>query len=276
MHHQIAVRELHRAAHLLENLQPAAEGQALLVAVDIQRNALHVLHHEVRKTVVGGAAVEQAGNAGVDEVGENLALGTEAADDLVGVHAPLDQLQSGLLLELLVGSLAEVDRPHASPGQTLDQPVGTDHPAQVRVRNSVSSEREDGLHNEVAGLVVRIQIGEDLTLQSLVSITGPGQMRQSLGGRQVENGFQNRFDLLPAFSGSGGIGGHFPSSLRRDRLTRRAQAECSTADAACGPPRIDTTTHPSPAPRRALAARSKSRAGLRAALFRRLGVRNPR
>ena len=42
------------------------------------------------RPVVGGAGVEDLGDVGVVHHGQGLALGLEARDDLLGVHAQLD------------------------------------------------------------------------------------------------------------------------------------------------------------------------------------------
>ena len=107
---QVLVGEVDGRADLPEELQALAHRQLPVVAVLVDRPPLDVLHDEVGAAVLGGAAVEQLGDVRMVEVGEDLALGAEAADDLVGVHAAPDELDRDPLLELLVGPLRQVDR----------------------------------------------------------------------------------------------------------------------------------------------------------------------
>ncbi|HUP25184.1 MAG TPA: hypothetical protein VNB06_19880 [Thermoanaerobaculia bacterium] len=59
MHHQPPVCVLHRAAHLLEQLEAAVDIETVAVAVLEQRHAFDQLHHQVRPTLRGDAAVER-------------------------------------------------------------------------------------------------------------------------------------------------------------------------------------------------------------------------
>ncbi len=92
-------------------------------AVFGNRPALDVLHHEVGAAVVAYAAVVQPGDVGMLQGGEDLALVAEAAQDLVGVHATLDQLDGDPLLELLVRAVGQVDGAHAASADLLEYPV---------------------------------------------------------------------------------------------------------------------------------------------------------
>ena len=97
--------------------------QPVGVGVFGNRPALDVLHHEVGAAVVAYAAVVQPGDVGMLQGGEDLALVAKAAQDLVGVHATLDQLDGDPLLELLVRAVGQVDGAHAAPADLLEYPV---------------------------------------------------------------------------------------------------------------------------------------------------------
>ena len=60
------------------------------------------------------------------EAGEDLPLGAEAADDGVGVHPPLEDLQGDPLVEDVVVAHGQEDRAHAALAQLADEPVGAD------------------------------------------------------------------------------------------------------------------------------------------------------
>ena len=66
------VRELDGGAHLLEQAQAVREAEPLRVAVAVDLLAVDDLHHEVGQTVLGGAAVEEARDPRVNQVGQNL------------------------------------------------------------------------------------------------------------------------------------------------------------------------------------------------------------
>src|SRR5262245_39191743 len=71
----------------------ASWSEAVLVAVPLQRYALHPLHHEVRAARLGRAGVEDLRDAGVVHQREGLPLRLEPRDHLARVHAGLDDLQ---------------------------------------------------------------------------------------------------------------------------------------------------------------------------------------
>src|SRR6478736_1566122 len=84
------------------------------MAVAQQRQPFDVLHGEVRPAVRGNAAVEQMGDVRVDQAGENLPLAQEALEHGFGIHAALDQLDRGALLELTIDTLAQPDLAHSA------------------------------------------------------------------------------------------------------------------------------------------------------------------
>jgi hypothetical protein len=84
---EVLVGDLDGLAHLAEQDEAPSDRQAVLVAVAVDRDTLDVLHHEVRQAVVGGAAVEQPRDVRVVDGGQDLALGAEATDDVLGVSS---------------------------------------------------------------------------------------------------------------------------------------------------------------------------------------------
>ncbi len=108
-----------------EQIQALLDAQLVLVAVLGDRHALHVLHGEVRLSPLGGARIEDLGNVAVLHHRQCLTLGAEAAQDLLAVHAQLDDLQRHAAADRLL-LLSDVDRSHASLAQHSEDPVGTD------------------------------------------------------------------------------------------------------------------------------------------------------
>ena len=68
-------------------------GEVVLVAVVGDLDAPHQFHDEVGPARFGGAGVEHLGDVGMVHQGQRLPLGLEAGDDLLGVHAQLDDLE---------------------------------------------------------------------------------------------------------------------------------------------------------------------------------------
>ena len=73
-----------RREHLDHQLQALPHGQALGVAVNVDRLAFDQLHDEVGVAVRARPAVEQAGDRRMVEAGEDLPFGLEAGHDLGG------------------------------------------------------------------------------------------------------------------------------------------------------------------------------------------------
>src|SRR3546814_932025 len=86
------------------------------------RLALDGLHDEGGAASGGAAAVEQGGEAGVLELGEDAALVAEARQQ-VAADAMANHLDRHVLLELAVVALAEVNRAHAAAADLADDTV---------------------------------------------------------------------------------------------------------------------------------------------------------
>ena len=69
-----------RGADDAKELEALAHRQVATVAVAVERLALDVLHDEVGQPVVGGAAVEQPGDVGMLEAGQDLPLAAKVTD----------------------------------------------------------------------------------------------------------------------------------------------------------------------------------------------------
>ena len=135
--HQVLVRVLHRRGQLQEDVEPRVGVEHARFGVLDQRRAVDELHHQVRPAVGRRAAVEQPGDVGMVEAGEDLPLGAEAADDGIGVHPALQHLEGDALVERVVVADGEIDRAHAALAQLADQAVGTDARFERRVERVV-------------------------------------------------------------------------------------------------------------------------------------------
>jgi hypothetical protein len=108
-----------------EQLQPLPGVEPVLVAILGDRHPLDQLHHEVGPAGLGGAGIQHAGNIGVVHQRQGLAFGLEPGDDLVGVHARLDDLQRHAASDR-VFLLGHEHGAHPTLADLLEQLVGTD------------------------------------------------------------------------------------------------------------------------------------------------------
>ena len=114
----LLVRVLDRLADRHEQLQPLARRQVVVVAILGDGHAVDQLHDEVRPAGFRGPAVEDAGDVDVIHHRQGLPLRLEAGDDLLRVHAGLDDLESDLALDRL-RLLGHEDDAHAALADLL-------------------------------------------------------------------------------------------------------------------------------------------------------------
>ena len=121
MHHQVAVGFGEGVADLEHQADALAGREPPAVAVGVDGLAFHVLHREVGQAV-GGAGVEDAGEVGVVEAGEDSAFGLEAAQLLVADLLAAQELEGCAALEL--GVVRQGEDPHAAFTQQALDAVG--------------------------------------------------------------------------------------------------------------------------------------------------------
>lgn len=76
--------------------------------------SVDVLHDEVGYVFGGCSAIEEAGDVGVLEAGEDLAFAPEAFEDELGIEAWFYEFDGDLGFVLFVGSGGEIDGAHAA------------------------------------------------------------------------------------------------------------------------------------------------------------------
>jgi hypothetical protein len=80
-------------ADLHEKFQPFSGREIIFVAKAGDFYTANQLHDEEWPTGIGRASIQHLGNIGVVHQRQGLALGLEAANDLFGIHAQLDDLE---------------------------------------------------------------------------------------------------------------------------------------------------------------------------------------
>src|SRR4051794_19394076 len=161
------------------------------------------------------------------QVGENLTLGTEAADDFVAVHAPPDQLDRDTFFELLVGPFGQVDGPHATAADFTHHPVGADALACCQRRSVFRKDPEDGSFDEVSEVGLGLQQRLHLKPQIAVALTVGVEKSSPLHLVELECPLQDGLDLLPTIPCHRSPGASAAPSLKNRPLpkTRETAAE---------------------------------------------------
>ena len=93
MNDPLLVRVLDGLANFDEQVDPFLGGEIGLVAVIGDADAAHQFHDEIWAAGFGRSGIKHLGDVGMVHHGQCLPLGLEPRDDLLGVHAQLDDLQ---------------------------------------------------------------------------------------------------------------------------------------------------------------------------------------
>ena len=103
-----------------------------MVTVEINRLALNVFHDEIGQAVIGAAAIEQAGDVGVIERGEDLALTAKSLNDIVGVQATADNLYGNEFFECVIGSGRQIYCSHSAVADLPQHAIDPDPAALIK------------------------------------------------------------------------------------------------------------------------------------------------
>ena len=139
---QGAMGVLDGVAHDAKEGEARLEGQLLAPTPIGDGDAVHELHHEVRRAVGGQPAIEQARDVGMLERGQHLALGAEASDDAAVAGAAPHELDRDLELVLAVG---RARRRRGGPCRRARSPgSGARAPGTDRARDRIPGARGRG------------------------------------------------------------------------------------------------------------------------------------
>jgi OmpA-OmpF porin, OOP family len=227
VHDQPPVCVLHRVAHLAEECEPRPQVQAQAVAVQVDRLALDVFHHEEGRAVGRHPGIEEAGDAGVVQPRQDLPLGEEATPEQVGVEAGRKHLDRDAHLHLAAGALRQVDRPHPPLADAADEPVGPYlplpgpgvHPGRRGAEGQGRGHRARPLRQfrqPPLGTLRGFQQRRDLVVQRPVAAARLLEKTGALIGRPRARGVEQRRDPLPSRIV------HVGSSMVEERIERSA------------------------------------------------------
>jgi len=122
--HQTAVRVLHCVADLEEQPQALKEREAIFRHEPVDRHAVHVLHDKVGNAIGAGAAIQEAGNVGMFELGEDLPFAPKALDHRRVLAILLQEFDGHTFVKLGVIPNRFVNETHPSRCNASDDAVG--------------------------------------------------------------------------------------------------------------------------------------------------------
>src|SRR6185503_7731337 len=191
--------------------QPLAHRQLALFAVTIQRLASDELHHEIRQAFVRGAAIDQARDVGMIEIGEDLSLGTQTLQDEVAVITRWHELDRHFLVVLSIDTARAIHLAHAAVTDERNDLVRadplTDPAVAAREHFTATHVRSGGPIDDSIGLIVRIEQRHDLGAQRRVTCASFVEVTIALGRVELARRGENIFHALPA------IRSHAPSPV---------------------------------------------------------------
>ncbi len=238
VHHEVAMRVLHGAAHLQEQFQPLAQEKSAIVAVGVHGLPVDVFHDEIGGAVVEVAAVDETRDRGVIERRENVPLAVQPTAQPRMQGRMMQHLDRHGLLVLLVVALAAIHRAHAPVAEDRHDPVGSYARAEQPVLMVFQQRfgcRTHGVHQRIFGPPIRLQQRFDRVAQFCIVPARSGQAGGPVLRRKIGYGLEQRLNLSPARGRDHGAGPE-PISLSSQARARRMSrwtvaAEVPTASA---------------------------------------------
>jgi len=200
MHDELLVRVNHRVADFQKQAHPRRYSKPFAIAVVYQRQPLHVLHDEVRLALRRGAAIQQARDAVMLQLREDLALPAEPPLH-AGIATPAgNQLDGHLLAILAVRPFAQVDHTHTAVAQLAQDAILSDRLRQRRFRSQRRSRRHYGVQQRFRLFLVGQQRFH-LAPQFGIVVAKPVESCGPLLRIGLQDAGQDGFDLSPALGG---------------------------------------------------------------------------
>ena len=193
------VRVLRGLADAAEETQAIVDGQPVRVGVRRDRRAVDVLHHQVRRALRCVAGIDQAGDVGMREAGEDVALGREA-EGAVRARRASHQLQRDALLVLAVVALGQVDGAHAAVAEDVHHPPRAEADTDERIRVGPRLASASWTSRSILERVLRPVGGEhrvDLGTQTAVCAAHAVEIASALTLRQLERTLERCVEARP-------------------------------------------------------------------------------
>ena len=152
----------------------------LFIAVFRDRNPADEFHHEIGTPGGGAAGIINFGDIGVVHHREGLALGVEARDDGLGVHAEFDHLQREAAAHRFL-LLGHPDHAAATFADLLQEPIATDPVARFFLGREGGPRGERG-GSQALRVLVRRQQADQFGQQRNIGAAGLREEDRTLGG----------------------------------------------------------------------------------------------
>jgi len=205
MDDEVLVGVMDGGAYGEEEAEARGDIEFVVVAVFVDGDALDVLHDEVREAFGGGSTVEEEGDVGVIEVGEDLTFAAEAFEDLGVFAIAEDEFDGDLFAVLIVGAGGEVDGSHAATADFAENFVLAD--AGGWLHFSLVEELGDGVDGgfveEGGFLGVGLEHGFDGTAEFGVGAAGVVEVMGAMGGGQFQGALEDGLYGLISFRSHG-------------------------------------------------------------------------
>ena len=197
------MRVLGGLADQAKDAQSFVDRQPLCVGMVGHGGAVDVLHHQVGRAFRGVAGVDHAGDVGVREAGQDVALGGEARRAVRS--RPSNQLERDRLLVLAVVAFREVDRAHPAVADDIDDTPRAEPDADERIGPGRGCARllDESFDPERVLRRVGGEHGRDLGAQVTVAAAHAIQVGDALGRRQLERALEGRVEPGPPVGGQG-------------------------------------------------------------------------
>ena len=197
MDDQVLMRVGHSRAHLAEKLDSLGRLKVVAVAKGPQWFALYILHHEEGQAIVARPAIEQPRDIRMVELGQNLALIAEPAQNVLRIEATPDQFERDLLSVFIVGARREIDGAQSTPANFTDDLVSAKTPTGESVLGPFGKEIRRNLQSQlpVGSKRPRLRIGREQGLHFLakgrVALALPFEHSRTFVRRQIDHGLEH-------------------------------------------------------------------------------------
>jgi hypothetical protein len=199
MNDELLMSVLDGGADFEKKLEAVLNGERLPIAIVVDGQAVDVLHDEVGQPVFGSAAIEEVGDMGMVEGGEDLSLASEALQVRLGGAGRAYNFDGDILQVVVVNANRLEDGAHSSFANLRDHLVSADLAALPRYLLFVDqSGEEQGLVVEyLDGRLLmgkeRFQFPKELRFGGTEFV----EKRLALFGVELDCGMKGLFDALP-------------------------------------------------------------------------------
>ena len=159
MHDKASMRVGQGGEQVADQLQARADVELVFIAIPGQHDALDVLHDQVRSSIRGRSRIDQGGDVGVMQAGEDAAFPGETLQRGRVQPLAVQQLDRHPLLEIAQLALGQVDRAHAALAEQAQQAEAGHFLADQRgcCAADVLTDRIDGAGKRIGAIAIEFE-----------------------------------------------------------------------------------------------------------------------